>query len=170
MIAIDDRLARAWLAQLGEELEVQRRILSAAESMTRALVAHEVEQIRRLGLEEDGLLELARALRRRRDELAGCSCERLGLERPGLRLDAILACAGPEVALALRRVRDDLREVAQRLARISDRNQLLARTALGLTSDILATVTGPAEGDGYRRGGQQSARTHRAGTLINATC
>ncbi len=170
MIAPDDRLVRAWEAQLREELDIQRKILAAAEGLTRALVEHQIESVQRLGASEEGLLEVARALRRRRDELAGRSAERLGIDRVALRLDDILQSAGSEAGAGLRQVRLELREVAARLARISDRNQLLARTALGLAGDILAAVTGPAEGDGYRRGGQQVAKIHRAGSLINATC
>lgn len=167
MSTLPDAYAQEWVKYAESELQHQRLLLAQGETMNRAIIERDMAGLSRAVAEQDRLLNEGEILRRKREALRRTAASHLSVAVADMRVEALLPNLPERLQAAMDTIVAQLREVAQALSRMQERNQALLRSGLGVVRDCLAIIAGPAQGDGYTRKGHDADRQTIAGGLLD---
>ncbi|TVR47168.1 MAG: flagellar protein FlgN [Planctomycetota bacterium] len=159
-------ITEALLRELRQELALYRKLLALAQRKREALVSNDLAALHVINDEEQSHSRDGMRQRQLREDLLRRLAEGRGLSVGEVNLAQVQDWAGQTLRGQLQHLGEELRAVVQELQRCNDGNQLLLRTALGLVREMLGTITGSDERQGYDRSGHSGG--HRgSGGLMN---
>ncbi len=138
-----EQLTEQLLDLLCEHLAAHRELAEVLEEKERAVVALELELLDEIVERERAIINRIGVLEERRCALT----ERIGklIEHPdptSLRLSGIVPYVSPELADTLIDIREELRNTADRIEKIQDRNRVLIQHSLDHIHLFLSVVSG----------------------------
>jgi len=168
MSTLDDKLIRAWVAHLDQELTAHRDLLAVADTKTRTLVERELTAMQEAVTRERELLATIEQLRIRRQRLRILSAQALGIPPDDLRMRRVIDAADAPERGRLLEQETQAREVVAHLQRVTERNAMLLRTSLGLVGDVLSVIAGSEpEQVSYNRGGRALVGGQQRGNICS---